>query len=364
MGSEIKQPAMTEWFAAVGNTQAQTKFKAEDNSKVKRLTFLHDVMELPYRVPATFEAEDMKNESAEFLSYVKAHESDRVAFRMIPKSSRCEKIRKRGLILKQDYYDWFMKLGIPFEQYTVQIFQDEEGILWSTSFVVSRDAIFGDICQGWHSDLSAGEGVNPIYQFSYDYNEWSVTDGNEVALAEAKRAIAPLLVHDASIRQKLSEKFGSKFHNNYLLGYFETIVTPKNECYFVDYNQTLAEYAATPHLNFVFEESATLKGVPVYKGKASGKVVVVSDDTVSGGQFEEGDILVCKNTNVDYLPLMRKSSAIVTDIGSLLSHAAIVARELKKPCIVSTKKATEALKTGDFVEVDAEKGTVTKIEAQ
>lgn len=59
-----------------------------------------------------------------------------------------------------------------------------------------------------------------------------------------------------------------------------------------------------------------------------------------------------------YLPAMKKATAIVTDEGGITCHAAIVSRELKKPCIIGTKIATKVLKDGDLVEVDANKGIV------
>jgi len=71
-------------------------------------------------------------------------------------------------------------------------------------------------------------------------------------------------------------------------------------------------------------------------------------------------ILVCENTDVRYLPLMKQAAAFITDRGSLLSHASIVARELKKPCIVNAKNATSILKNGDIIEVDATSGLVTR----
>ena len=63
-------------------------------------------------------------------------------------------------------------------------------------------------------------------------------------------------------------------------------------------------------------------------------------------------------TRPEFLPLMKKASAFVTDAGGLLSHAAIVARELKKPCILATENASKVIKNGDFIEVDANKGIV------
>jgi len=58
---------------------------------------------------------------------------------------------------------------------------------------------------------------------------------------------------------------------------------------------------------------------------------------------------------------MKKAVAFVTDEGGITCHAAIISREMKKPCIIGTKIATRALKDGDLVEVDANKGVVRKV---
>jgi len=58
------------------------------------------------------------------------------------------------------------------------------------------------------------------------------------------------------------------------------------------------------------------------------------------------------------MPAIKKASAIVTNVGGITCHAAIVSRELKIPCIIGTKIATKVLKDGDLVEVDAQKGIV------
>ena len=60
----------------------------------------------------------------------------------------------------------------------------------------------------------------------------------------------------------------------------------------------------------------------------------------------------------DYLSAMKKAVAFVTDEGGITCHAAIVARELNRPCIIGTKIATKVLKDGDEVEVDADNGVV------
>lgn len=75
--------------------------------------------------------------------------------------------------------------------------------------------------------------------------------------------------------------------------------------------------------------------------------------------FQEGEILVSPMTIPDFLPAMKKAAAFVTDEGGILCHAAIVARELNKPCVVGTKFATQVLKDGDLITVDATNGIIT-----
>jgi len=67
-------------------------------------------------------------------------------------------------------------------------------------------------------------------------------------------------------------------------------------------------------------------------------------------------------TQPEFLPAMKKASAIITDEGGLTCHAAIISRELGIPCIIGTKIATKVFKDGDIVEVDATRGIVTMLE--
>lgn len=105
-------------------------------------------------------------------------------------------------------------------------------------------------------------------------------------------------------------------------------------------------------------ETRELRGSAAYLGKIKGIVRVILD-IKDAPKFKEGEILVTRMTDPSYMFLMKDSSAIITDIGGITCHAAIVSRELKKPCIIGTKIATKVLKDGDMVEVDAERGVVT-----
>lgn len=100
-----------------------------------------------------------------------------------------------------------------------------------------------------------------------------------------------------------------------------------------------------------------LMGNIAYKGIARGIVRIIFD-SLNVKEFNKGDVLVTGMTRPEFLPLMKKASAVVTDAGGLLSHVAIVARELKKPCILSTEIATRVLSDGDLVEVNANIGVV------
>lgn len=108
------------------------------------------------------------------------------------------------------------------------------------------------------------------------------------------------------------------------------------------------------------EKIVELKGDIAYPGKVQGKVKVINFAREMN-KFSEGDILVSYVTDPSLLPVMKKAKAFVTNTGGLTSHAAIVARELKIPCVIGTKIATQIFKDGDLVEVDATKGIVRKL---
>lgn len=103
-----------------------------------------------------------------------------------------------------------------------------------------------------------------------------------------------------------------------------------------------------------------LSGAVANKGKVTGKVrlcLTISDIP----KVKQGEILVASMTRPEFLPAMQKAAAFVTDEGGVTSHASIVSREMRKPCIIGTKIATQVFKTGDLVEVNANLGWVKKL---
>jgi rifampicin phosphotransferase len=86
------------------------------------------------------------------------------------------------------------------------------------------------------------------------------------------------------------------------------------------------------------------------------------DSPEEGDRLQPGEILVTSTTNVGWTPLFPRVAAVVTDIGSSLSHAVIVARELGIPAVVGCGYATMRLQSGDRVRVDGGRGTVEILE--
>ncbi len=97
-----------------------------------------------------------------------------------------------------------------------------------------------------------------------------------------------------------------------------------------------------------------LGGAPGSAGGAA-RVLVSLADAASLG---EGEVMVTHMTSPDWLPLMRRAAAIVTDSGGMTCHAAIVSRELGIPCVVGTGEATRVLRDGELITVDATRGVV------
>ena len=111
------------------------------------------------------------------------------------------------------------------------------------------------------------------------------------------------------------------------------------------------------HASMTIKDSKIIKGFPGAAGRRKGIVRCLSSMEESD-KFQPGEILVTANTNVGWTILFPKASAIVTDVGAPLSHAAIVARELGIPAVIGCGNATMRLHTGDKILVDGGQGVI------
>jgi pyruvate,water dikinase len=104
-------------------------------------------------------------------------------------------------------------------------------------------------------------------------------------------------------------------------------------------------------------QAVLLHGLGGAPGSASGAARVLTS-LADAANLNDGDVLVTHMTSPDWLPLLRRAAAVVTDSGGMTCHAAIVSRELGIPCVVGTGEATRKLRDGEIVTVDATRGVV------
>lgn len=350
------QKSLTEWLEDIKHKDAAA-IRREDNDKRERLKDLNKIIGLPMESMTQFEATDLVKQTTALKTYLKEHAQELCALRLNPKIDGVPKLRMRGRTVA-GAYEWFKEQDIDPSKYRADFIQHPPDYRWATIFVVNKHGIQGEIIWGGHHQLTQGfHDKKPPMIFRYDFKNWMIHPNNPEALAYLKEIITNLLVNDTKKRQQLSNKLGATFVNNYLEGYFETTDSSLGT-WFVDYSPSLGNMYA----DIVIEKpkstpKARVFGMVGSPGKAEGSVRIVDPSDIEK-DFPEGSVLVCEVTTPNYVPLMQKAVAIVTDQGGILSHAAIVARELKKPCIVGTGNATKVLKNGQKVSIDANQGIV------
>ncbi|WP_097015462.1 PEP/pyruvate-binding domain-containing protein [Anaerocolumna aminovalerica] len=100
------------------------------------------------------------------------------------------------------------------------------------------------------------------------------------------------------------------------------------------------------------------KGVCASPGRVEGIARIITNASDCEKFQEEDDILITHGTDFDFMNVMIKAKGIITEEGGILSHASVVSREMKKPCIISFDHITNLIHTGDYIVMDATKGTV------
>jgi len=106
------------------------------------------------------------------------------------------------------------------------------------------------------------------------------------------------------------------------------------------------------------EDGEGLQGLAASPGVVTGKARLIMDIDRQAGEFQPGEILVTHFTNATWTPLFVMAAAVVTDLGSVLAHSSVVAREYGIPAVVNTKGATRMIRTGDELMVDGSGGHV------
>ena len=351
-----KQISLSEWFEQIGHKNADD-LRQEDTTKRDRLGVLDNLISFPYDKPTRFSARQIVESSDEFQAYLRDQGDELCAMRLLPQDKTLPKLRMRGHTIADVSKNWFPQQNIDLDKYLVEFVAHPTTHNWSTIFIVNESGIFGDIIAESHQYLTQGfyKDIKPI-TFKFDFKNWELSLNNEAAVAHLENVINLLRVSDSAKQDLLRRELGATFSNNYLQGYFET-VDSEFGTWFIDYNQSLGKM----YSDFVVKigTGEGLVGTVGAQGVAKGKVRIITNP--GGVNLHSDEILVCDMTSPDYVHLMKQAAAIITDRGGMLCHAAIIARELGKPCIVGTENATKILKEGDLVVVDTDKGVIEKI---
>lgn len=351
--------SLIDWFRDTNNEVAE-EFIIEDGNKRPRLAALHALIGLPKETMCEFTPNDIINNSPAFQSFFAEKKDQLCAIRCVPLTPGLPKPRMRGNSVAETI-PWFLEQKLDPSKYRVEIIDHPSIDYYGTIFVVNKHGIFGEIVKGGHHQLTFGffEEDRPI-TFSYDFQEWTLSEDNEEVKEHLKEIVKHIHIDDEMRRQQVITEFGTIFAQNYMTGYFET-TTSENGIWYIDFNRVLGKMFADYKPEVHTQNHTGLTGNTVFPGKATGTVRIVNKENIHTTLFNEGDILVTHMTTPDFVHLMQKAGAIITDLGGILSHAAIVSRELGKPCIVGTEKATSVLQDGEMVEVNAEEGIVRKI---
>ena len=118
------------------------------------------------------------------------------------------------------------------------------------------------------------------------------------------------------------------------------------------------ETESLPGVAISTDDSSSFKGQGVSSGVVEGTALVLeSPDQALASELKDF-ILVTKNTDPAWVYIMSRSRGLISEKGSLLSHTAIIGRELNIPTVVGVKFATQKIKNGDRIKLDASKGTI------
>lgn len=159
----------------------------------------------------------------------------------------------------------------------------------------------------------------------------------------------PMLIKGIPVNKDLVESCRKLFNEQFILTWDgEKVVHLSAE------DSKLVENAIEASID---AEVTEIRGMIACPGKVHGEVVKIGGEN-EFHKMKDGAVLVAAMTRPEYVSLMRKAKAIITDEGGITSHAAVVSRELKIPCIIGTQVATRKLKDGDKVFVNADHGVV------
>jgi phosphohistidine swiveling domain-containing protein len=349
-----KIPSITEWLSEINYKQLDL-FRREDSEKRDRLELLNQTIGLPYLKAYKFAPKEIINESARFKKFLSQSGNTKFLFKLLPTLHQLTKLRIRNKNLK-NCVQWFKAQKINPDNYKIEIVPIDNNEKLSAVFCCNENGIWGEIIDGPIWNFSKGTYKKRPIIFSFDFKNWYFSSHQKSAENFIKQAIEKIKIEKVHQIKYLKNKLGIEIAaQKYLQGYFEC-VERSGRLLFVDYNRCLFKIIKKS-LTTISHGINLLHGICLGPGKATGKAVIIKNQNKKI-RFPKNYIIVCRTANFELLPYLKKSAGIITEQGAILSHAAIVCRELKVPFVAHVKNATEKIKNGQKIFIDADKGIV------
>lgn len=354
-------PSLIDWLEKIGETDLR-ELRQEDYGKFDRLKILGEILNIPTMQPLAITVSDLINNSTNLQQLISNSGEKQYAIRLIPTNTQNDKIRIRNISINDFVNRWLPTQNINLNDYKLEIIPQNTSIKQSAVFLVNDRGILGSVIDGVHWQLTQGLYEQTPMTFFYNFYRWFYsTEKRTESLYKhvelAKKATESIrLKNKPETQELLKSQLNSEFTTDgYLKGYFEIIVQNDNALLVNDYDRYIYKLLKNLHIH-ISDKVANLCGTPVSPGKIQGRVRVVrnpQEDT-----FIAGDILVCEAPTLEYSPLIKRALAIISEKGNILSHFAIISRELGKPSVVEVQNATTKLKDGDKVIVDGDEGVI------
>lgn len=335
-----------------------------DKGKTVRLAKLKEIIQFPGNEALYVNGEDFLGNSVKLKSLCL---NKKYCFRIAPKADfagHFEVVKKYGLTVRELIKFLQDKFSYPSNIYEIRVTKYTESVNFSAVVLVSRQGVIGEVVNGdlyhltYDRPLNKGQFITRFF-LNTKSKKLICQPSNALTVKKIKKLLSFLMVSN-KINQKKLRRVGFKINYDYIAGYYEYVADDKVGV-FTDMNnkKITTNFKFEPKLiNNRLSSKIGLMGTPiqVYKGGIQGRAQWINDNNVKS--FKAGNILVCQRTSVNYLPAMKKAKAIITCSGGIMSHAAIIARELGIPCVVGVVNA-KRIKNRKKLSLELQTGKIT-----
>lgn len=339
-------PPLTSWMKLIKRNVEDMIL--EDRRKYDRLEILSLLTGIKCNIPI------YKLKTADvLLNKININFNGRCGWRLVPTKTNFPKLRTRGKTMSANS-KWLKEEKVDPNIYPlIEIIPQHNQIINSGIFVIDEQKIFGEIVPGDLWQLIYGTTpTNLSIHFLYDFKKWTFSKNDKFVEKIIKNLVKQLKIEKKEVKIKIKKQLNGQLNSSgFIKGYYEFRAW-KDKILLVDYDRILYKLFN----NHLLSNKLYLKGTCISEGKSTGKIKIINNpkkQTVSNS-----DIIVCQIITIDYLPLIKKSAGVIIKQGGMLSHAAIILREIKKPCLALPTEIIKKLRDKDTIILDAYTGQI------